>query len=172
MDDHGMEAFFDTFLFLTIICVASCIVFDSTMMIAQSNEAAIRSDASNYALNSLSAILISTLQDVHYWSPNGSMILLANSTTIEKFLLEESYLVSNGWSTSNFLTCNDRITAIARSLISNSYDFSLETELTIGDVDHDVVQLGVLRQEGGYSAAFSYNLFGDEYKIRLRLWWT
>ena len=172
MDDCGQEGFYDAMLFLTIISVASCMVLTSAATLMGPDDAAARERALDYARQSLDSLLSSTLAEAFYTDGGGNRIDMGNNTTVEGFLLTETYLIVNGWREDAFHECNMRIERTARGLITGAYRVSLETGIFAAGVLEEAVALGDDRPSPGYSAVSDYSLHGASVRIGLTLWWA
>jgi len=159
-------------LFLTIISVASCLVLSTSLILMRPDEGAVRDAALAYARASLDSLLSSTLTEAFYEGRDGGRVALGNNTTVEDYLLEEAYLVSQGMQVSAFADCNGRIEMIARGLLTGAYDFSLETEIAGDRGFENVFSLGTLDSSSGYSAASDYSICGESIRIELVLHWA
>jgi len=172
MDSAGQEGFYDAVIFLTIISVASCLVLSSTLILASPDQSAIRDSALDYARTSLDSILSSTLLEAFYEGRDGGRVTLGNNTTVEDYMLLETYLVARGMQVSAFSDSNGRVEMIARELLTGAYDFSLETEISGERNFERVLTLGTSGNSAGYSAASDYSVCGEPIRIELVLRWA
>ena len=172
MNRHGFEGFIDAFLFLTIISVASCVVYASAASLQGSRESERRDAAVKYVARSLDAILSSTLTDAFYIGIDGEEVGLGNGSTTKDYILIETHLLSGGVPITSFDSCNSRIEQMVRRLVSSAYNWSLETFLDDGEGPLPVLSLGDFRASPGYSASLSYSVGGDWMNVTLTLWWA
>jgi hypothetical protein len=172
MDSVGQEGFYDAMLFLMIISVASCLVLSSTLILTKPDEGAMRDAVLEYARASLDSMLSSTLPEAFYEGGDGGRVTLGNNTTVEDYLLLETYLVSQGMQVSAFSDCNRKVEMIARELLTGAYDFSLETKIGGERGFENVFSLGTSDSSAGYSAASDYSVCGESIRIELVLHWA
>jgi len=172
MDSCGQEGFYDAVIFLMIISVASCLVLSSTLLLTRLDEGAARDSALNYARASLDSVLSSSLPEAFYEGSDGGRVELGNNTTVEDYLLVETYLVARGFSLSAFTDCNERIVTMARGLLTGAYDFSIKTKMAGDGGFEDVFSLGDADASPGYSASSDYSVYGDSIRIELVLRWA
>lgn len=172
MNRYGVEAPFDAIVFLTVLGVASCIIFASSAAWNDSDQQRRRSAATSYARESLNAILSSTLDDAYYIGGNGTRVNLERGLAVESFVLEETFLLAHGWNVSSFDGCNSRVAELARTLITRAYMFSLESWLRDIGAPESPLILGDHRAGPGYSASSDYFVHGESAKIVLTIWWS
>jgi len=159
-------------LFLTIISVASCLVLSSTSILMKGDEDSARDSALSYARACLDSLLASTLEEAFYEGGDGGRVLLGNNTTIEDFLLAETYLVSQGMPVDAFADGNGRIEMIARALLTGAYYYSIETKVAGDRGFESVFSLGIPGPSSGYSASSDYSVGGESIRIELVLHWA
>jgi hypothetical protein len=172
MDSFGQEGFYDAMLFLMIISVASCLVLSSTLILTRPDGGAARDAALEYARTSLDSMLSSTLPEAFYEGGDGGRVALGNNTTVEDYLLLETYLVARGKQVSAFSDCNRKVEMIARGLLTGAYEFSLRMEVAGESGLESVVSLGTLDSSSGYSASSDYSICGESIRIELVLHWA
>jgi hypothetical protein len=159
-------------LFLTIISVASCLALSPTLILMKPDESVVRDAALDYARTGLDSILSSTLPEAFYEEHDGGRVTLGNNTTVEDFLLVETYLVASGTQVSSFFDCNMGIEMIVRELLTGAYDFSLEAEIARTRGFEKVFSLGTPDSSAGYSAVSDYSACGESIRIELVLRWA
>ncbi len=172
MDRHGFEGFFDTFLFLAILSVASCVVLASIPAFLRSDDFERRDAAITYAASSLDAILTSTLPNASHQGCVGGNVGLANGSTVKDLLLEETYLGWSGLQLYSFAPCNAHVEETARNLVTPAYRFSLTTSVDDGDGRRGIIALGDAVDDVGFSADRRYSVNGAVIAISLTLRWT
>jgi len=172
MDSDGVEGLFDTFLFLMILSVASCIILNSIPTLMSSEDFERRDKAIRYADSSLEAILSSTLPNASYLGYDGGKIGLANDSTVKEYLLDETYLVWKGRQLSSFDECNSRIERMIERLVTPAYRSSLVSSIDDGGGFRNIFALGDAWDSAGYSSTRLFYVNGVAATVSLILWWT
>ena len=172
MDGGGQEGFFDAMLFLAIMSVTSCMIISSAATLIGPDDTETREDALRYARQSLDSLMASTMAETYYLDHGGRRLIMGNNTTVEGFLLAETYLIMKGWREDAFRDCNLKIERMARELLSGAYDFALEAGPAVNGGAEASTSLGNHHDSPGYAAVSIYSLDGASVWIRLTLWWT
>lgn len=168
MDAGGQEALFDTFLFLTIISVGSCVITSASTVLIGYGEINRRDTAIAYARSSLDALLRSTLDDAHYLD-GGRIVSMGNNTTVEDYLIKVTYLMHKGKPAAAFDDCNERLEAMTRDLLTGAYRYTLMTEVVFIESRETIFSIGDPPTQYGYSAYSSYTLPGFSMGIELAI---
>jgi len=172
MDGGGQEGFYDLFIFLTIMVVAFCLVLSFSTALMTGEEERRSEDATDYARDSLRTLLSSTVDGAFYLNRDGTRVELGKGTTVERLLLEETYLVSKGREVKAFVECNSRVEAMSRALISGAYDVAIIGEELTSGGRRIWVTIGTHHESPGFSSAADYSVHGVSLRIKLVLWWS
>ena len=174
MDDGGQSALFDAFLFFVIALVASAAVLAYASLSLAENEGRTRVDALAYAEDVRVSLMRSTLDDPWYLNGTGARVHLGQGVSVERFLLEEIQLLSNGLSSAQFSVTDSVILDLAKSLVRSPFRIGIEASLSgSGNPANLWLGDGAGPPSERFSAPWTYNAVdGTEVRIAVHLWYT
>jgi len=181
MNRRAQGSLFDAFLFLIVMLVSSAILVAYSTAAFQSADVLRREESLQYAADTRTALMRTTLRSASYTDNNGQSVTLQNSTEIEDFLLMEAYLVAHGLSEQNFADINSRIEKLSRSLIRSEFLFAIAVIWTNTDSGSGefVISAQIDRTNGlpfeRYTSQWQYPMVAGEQgsvTIALHLWFA
>ncbi len=172
MESHGNEGILDALLFLVILSFAASIAFSSLDVRDFYQEIDRRDVAISYARDTLDSILATTLDGAYYYDEDGGTISLDNSTTVGRYIVEETYLLSQGWRAASFSGCNEKISEMTRHLIHGIYGYSIESRTGSSSPRQYYLIAGEGKRTDGYSVTSEFIINGNRVTIMLTIWWT